>query len=307
MHAQAEAGGARPRVGASAAAIQHHYDLDARFWKLCLDEGLTYSCALWHGPDDDLATAQARKLDYIAGLAHARRAGRVLDVGCGWGSMLERLVGHAAVGYAVGLTLSPAQAHVIRQSGGERREVRLESWAQHEPNRPYDAIVSIGAFEHFARPGLARAERVDGYREFFSRCRSWLAPGGYMGLQTIVKGQERPDRRSIDDNRFIAREIFPDSDTPWLAEIVAASEGLFEVAVARDDGLHYARTCAEWLHRLRSSRDAATAVAGSDAVARHERYFAACVRQFERRHAGLVRISLRRVSASLPRVGIAAP
>src|SRR5438874_3944026 len=96
-------------VGASAGAIQHHYDVGNPFYELWLDPTLTYSCARWE-PGDALEEAQIRKLDLIIGLGGASGKARVLDIGCGWGSCLDRLVRHHRVGEAVGLTMSRSQA-----------------------------------------------------------------------------------------------------------------------------------------------------------------------------------------------------
>src|SRR5258705_13615220 len=95
--------------GASAEAIQHHYDVGNDFYTLWLDETKTYSSALWEDART-LEEAQLRKIDYHIRQARVEGAHRVLDIGCGWGSTLKRLVEHAGVEQAVGITLSNAQA-----------------------------------------------------------------------------------------------------------------------------------------------------------------------------------------------------
>lgn len=112
----------------------------------------------------------------------------------------------------------------------------MESWSEHVARDPYDAIVSIGAFEHFAKPDITREGRVEGYREFFARCHSWLKPGGWMSLQTITYGLS--NRRS---DAFPLRRIFPESDLPRLGEIADAAEGWLELVSVRNDRLHYPR------------------------------------------------------------------
>ena len=99
----------KPRIGASSEAIRRHYDLNDEFFQLWLDPEMIYSCALFDGTSD-LAAAQLLKLDHHIEAAGARGASRVLDFGCGWGRLLNRLVGHAGARNAVGLTLSPSQA-----------------------------------------------------------------------------------------------------------------------------------------------------------------------------------------------------
>ncbi len=287
--------------GASAAAIQSHYDRGNDFYALWLDETRSYSCALWAGPDDTLRAAQERKLDHLATGARATGAGRVLDVGCGWGGMLRRLVEHHDVAEVVGLTLANEQAAYVRTFADDRYDVRVENWADHVPvprdgAAPYDAVVSIGAFEHFADYGMTRQARIDAYRRFFGSCHEWLPPGGRLALQTNVKGNNtRLDRRTVKDLLFIVDHIFPESELPWTSEILEASERRFDVVTARNDADHYARTCQEWLDRLVADRVAAVGMVGEERVADYERYLRASVDGFRNRHLGLVRIVFERV------------
>jgi cyclopropane-fatty-acyl-phospholipid synthase len=274
--------------GASSAAIRHHYDVGNPFYRLFLDESLTYSAALFDGCDD-LEAAQRAKLDFHIAAAHATRASRVLDIGCGWGAMARRLVEQHGVGQVVGLTLAEEQAAWIGERPGI--SVRVESWSDHVPERPYDAIISVGAFEHFARHEASEVEKLAGYRAFFERCHSWLRPGGWMSLQTIAYG----NARRSDFSRFFATEVFPESDLPRLQEIAAASDLLFEVVSVRNDRAHYERTCVEWRRRLRARRAEAVALVGEPIVQRYDRFFQLLAIGFHTGSMGLFRIALRRI------------
>src|ERR1700750_415005 len=88
-----------PKRGGSEAAIQHHYDVSNAFYALWLDETMTYSCALWNEDDGpgDLADAQRRKLDFHLDAAGAARGRRLLDIGCGWGSLMDRALNHTPI------------------------------------------------------------------------------------------------------------------------------------------------------------------------------------------------------------------
>jgi cyclopropane-fatty-acyl-phospholipid synthase len=282
--------------GASAAAIQHHYDVGNDFYALWLDSTRSYSCALWDGADDTLLAAQERKLDYLARAAGAPGTGRVLDVGCGWGGMLRRLVERHGVRHVTGLTLSDAQAAYVSGWADDRYDVLVRNWIDHRPERTYDAIISIGAFEHFADMGLSRAGRIAAYREFFERCAEWLPPGGRLALQTNVKGNNvRMDRKTVRDLLFIIDRIFPESELPWPSEILEAAERLFDVLTIRNDPDDYARTCREWRDGLLAHRDQAERLVGAEVVADYERYLGAAVEAFARRHLGLLRIVFERV------------
>lgn len=280
--------------GASAEAIQHHYDVSDDFYALWLDDSMTYSCGLWDD-EDDLAAAQARKIDYLVSLSGAHAQERVLDIGCGWGSTMRRLVNHHAVDHVTGLTLSEAQARRVQSLGDARIDVRVQDWADFVPDAPYDAAVSIGAMEHFVKFGWERAKKVAAYRRFFEKCHEVLKPGAGLALQTIGKGNLVLDEQGLKDTLFIAQHIFPESDPPKLAEVVHAAEKLFEVRAVVNHREHYARTCAAWLEKLQANRDAAVALTSPEKVEIYETYLRASIRQFEIGHANLYRFSLVRL------------
>ncbi|MGH3563445.1 MAG: class I SAM-dependent methyltransferase, partial [Mycobacterium sp.] len=281
--------------GASPDSIQHHYDLSNKFYSLWLDESMTYSCALWQNEADDLATAQMRKIDYFASESGAGGQQRVLDIGCGWGSVMQRLVAVHGVQHVTGLTLSAAQAHLIENLDDRRLEVRLQDWGDFVPDAPYDAAISIGAMEHFVKFGWERSKKVATYRRFFEKCHDLLKPGAGMALQTIGKGNVPLDEQGLSETIFIAQHIFPESDPPRLAEILHATEKLFEVKSVVNHREHYTHTCSAWLERLRSNWAEAVKVTGPEKVEIYQRYLEASIRQFQLGHANLYRISLSRV------------
>ena len=136
------------------AAISHHYDVSNDFYRLVLGPSMTYSCAVFSSPEDSLEQAQANKHDLICRKLGLQPGMRLLDVGCGWGAMVM----HAAANYgveAVGVTISSEQAALARQRVEEagladRVEIRLEDYRD-VTDGPYDAISSIGMFEHVGR------------------------------------------------------------------------------------------------------------------------------------------------------------
>ncbi|OLT20847.1 cyclopropane-fatty-acyl-phospholipid synthase [Actinomadura sp. CNU-125] len=261
------------RSAGAAEAIRHHYDAGNDFFALWLDPSMTYSGALRQESDrddgdDTLEAAQERKLRFHLAAVRADRAQRLLDIGCGWGSTLERFAALPGARHAVGLTLSDAQAEYIRSRAPRGVEVRIQDWKDYAPSARFDAIISIGAFEHFARPEDTPADKIELYRDFFTRCRSWLADGGTMSLQTIAYGNMRRESAS----RFFQQEIFPDADLPRLTEVTAALDGVFEIQSMRNDRLDYAWTCEQWARRLRWRRSDAVRLVGPEVVARYERY-----------------------------------
>lgn len=282
------------RSAEAAAAIRHHYDVGNEFYRLWLDDSLSYSCAMPDGADDTLEAAQERKLRYHLDAVRADEASNVLDIGCGWGAILQRLAQKHGVARSTGLTLSDEQAAYVQARDLPGVEVRTENWTHYEPDTRFDGIISIGAFEHFATPDDSPAEKVGVYRDFFTRCRDWLTGDGALSLQTIAYANMSRE----DASQFMQQEIFPNADLPTLAEITAAADGVFEVRTVRNDRLDYAWTCEQWARRLRDRRDEAVSVAGEDVLARYERYLKLSALGFRMGKICLLRIVLQPYKSS---------
>ena len=239
-------------MGTSPRAIMHHYDLSDDFFRIWLGPEMVYSCGWWDAADGRdalaLARAQRRKLDFFAdrlGVA----GGRVLDVGCGWGALLDRFARVHGMASGVGLTLSPAQADYAARRLAPQISYSVQNWVDHEPGQLYDAITCIEATEHFASDTLSPDEKVEVYRAFFERAASWLQPGGRMGLQLICLDNvshagSRAGRGPFSD--LILRDIFPESMPASLSELVLGWETHFELAEFLDHPSHYQRTFRAW-------------------------------------------------------------
>jgi cyclopropane-fatty-acyl-phospholipid synthase len=280
--------GGNPTAGASQQAIEAHYDVGRDFYRLWLDERMVYSCGLWPAEiDDDLEAAQLAKLAWHATSAGAGPGQRVLDVGCGWGAMMRHLLDERGVGQVTGLTLSSDQADAVGTANG--MEARLEDWRDHAPTAPYDAIISIGAFEHFARQELTTAERRATYRDFFERCAAWLAPAGRLSLQTIA--YEDFDSEGGPVSSFFTDEIFPESSLPHLADVVEAAEPAFRLLAFRNDGPQYEATLRLWQRRLEANREAALQIVDRSVYRRYVRYLRASRAMFDRRITTLYRFT----------------
>jgi cyclopropane-fatty-acyl-phospholipid synthase len=278
-----------PYAGASKASIQRHYDVGNEFWSLWLDPMMVYSGAMWAGEDDTLAQAQMRKLDYFIEGTGAPGSDLVLDVGCGWGGALRRLVDVHGVKRVVGLTLSEAQREWVEGIQHPQISVRVENWADHLADDSYDAIISLGAFEHFADIDQSREEKVEAYRRFFNFCRQVLVPGGRLGLQAIAKGRANMTREGIEDARFIWENVFNQTDVPWISDVIRASERTFELTSVRNDPTDYVRTAGAWAAALERNRELALAAANEETYEVFARFLEALGRSFETGHVGLTR------------------
>ncbi|MFC5722015.1 class I SAM-dependent methyltransferase [Streptomyces gamaensis] len=287
------------RAGATAADIQAHYDVGKEFYGLWLDPDLTYSCALWDGITGDpartdlLLKAQHAKLRYHLSQAGITANDRLLDIGCGWGSLLRTAAEETGVRHAVGLTLSTDQHAHACSLGLPGVDIRIQDWRDHEPDTTYDGIVSIGAFEHFTHVDMSRDERITAYHAFFARCAAWLPPLGRLSLQTIAL----TDGHDLDGPvpAFFAREIFPGSALPRLSDITTACEPYFAITALREDSADYVRTLRAWSTRLLQARDKAESLVGPDTYRRYRTYLRASEIVFTRRASTLYRITLRRL------------
>ena len=278
-------------VGSGPASIKFHYDQGDEFFALWLGSTMTYSGAMWECAEDDLRTAQLRKLDYVAGQARAAGARRVLDIGCGWGSTLRRLVDAHAVQRAIGITLSEAQVAYVNAERDPRVEARLQDWRTFEPEEPFDAIVSLGTIEHFVSISASEEVRAQTYREFFERCHSWLTRGGRLVLQTMAQGHAPLDRRAWRDIRVILTKIYPNAGPPSLRELVAGCDGRFEIVSLRNDRIDYTRTLMSWHRNLRANRECAVKLVGEEVVDIHERFLTGLSRYFMLGQMELLRMS----------------
>ncbi|MEN8130189.1 MAG: cyclopropane-fatty-acyl-phospholipid synthase family protein [Pseudomonadota bacterium] len=277
-------------VGASEEAIQAHYDVDNDFYKLWLDETMTYSAALFASDDDqDLTQAQYRKLDFHLDNVCTKAGDTLLDIGCGWGALGKRAANKYSA-KTVGLTLSHSQYEWIEADTLNKMDVFLEGWEQHNPEGLYDGIVSIGAFEHFARHGCTRSEKIANYTQFFEKCWGIQKKDGYMSLQTIVYENYDEDN----PNMFVT-EIFPESDLPRLSDVLLAAEHKYELVTISNDRLHYKKTLQKWYRNFINNKDKIIAKYGEDLYDKYLKYLGIFIFGFGAGTVNLSRLRFKRI------------
>jgi cyclopropane-fatty-acyl-phospholipid synthase len=239
-------------------AVTHHYDVGNEFYRFVLGPTMTYSCARFTHEGASLDEAQNAKHELVCqklGLGDGRRSAvRLLDVGCGWGSMAM----HAAAEHGasvVGITLSPAQAELAQQrvadAGlGSQVEIRIQDYRDLR-GETFDAIASIGMFEHVG------ARRMPEYFETLARL---LRPGGRLLNHAISSvGGSKLSGRS-----FVGRYVFPDGELIDVADVVRAMERVgLEVRDVESLREHYSSTLRAWVHNLDDSWDRAVALVGA--------------------------------------------
>jgi cyclopropane-fatty-acyl-phospholipid synthase len=227
--------------------IAYHYDLGNEFYRLWLDESMTYSAALYDRADDTLELAQQRKRERIVALLDPGKGEKILEIGCGWGALAARLGEQGAD--VVGLTLSREQfayaTELARQNGLSSR-LNFELSDYRDTKGTFDKIVSVEMLE-------AVGEQY--WPAFFGALRQRLKAGGRAVLQAITIDEDRFDayRRSPD---FIQRYIFPGGMLPTKSIMASQAEqaGL-KLVSAEHFGQSYALTLAEWRQRFWRARD----------------------------------------------------
>jgi cyclopropane-fatty-acyl-phospholipid synthase len=235
------------------------YSLIDRIFRLSLGELADFSGAKYDGDFSmSLEEAQRRKHEYVAEQIGIRPGRRVLDLGCGWGPLLDFIRSQGGTG--VGVTLSSAQAAACQRHGldvqlHDARRVTRDSFGA------FDAVASLGAFEHFCSPEEHRAGRQDQiYRGLFARIASLLPSNGRLFLQTMVFGRNMIPLDRIDINAprdsdawylaLLGRQ-FPGSFLPYgRDQIIRSARPHFRLVASSSGRLDYIETIHEWRKRF---------------------------------------------------------
>jgi cyclopropane-fatty-acyl-phospholipid synthase len=251
---EARLAGSRHSLRRDRRAISHHYDVGNDFYRLVLGESMVYSCAYWRSSDENytLADAQRDKLELICRKLGLKPGMRLLDVGCGWGSLAI----HAAREHGVdvlGLTISQEQADLARKRVAEAGltghvEVRLQDYREVDDG-PFDAISSVGMAEHVG---------ASEYAEYAAILFRQLRRGGRLLNHQISERVPAPARRPVRARptapSFIQAYVFPDGELAPLGTTVNLLEAAgFEVRDVESLREHYARTLRAWVANLEAN------------------------------------------------------
>jgi cyclopropane-fatty-acyl-phospholipid synthase len=260
--------------------IRFHYDRSNDFYRLFLDRHMVYSCAYFRTPDATLEQAQMAKLDHICRKLDLQAGERFLDIGCGWGALVE----HAAECYgaeATGCTVSRAQyEHAFAHAHGQ---VRILEQDYRDISGRFDKIASIGMFEHVGRRHAP---------EYFRKIVKLLAPGGLLLNHAIARPQGVGDDAA---SLFVRRRIFPGGELIHLADVIRKAEDAgLEVLDVENLRPHYARTCRLWEQRLAAHRNRAIELVDEPAFRTWRIWLAAASVSFEEGFSSIYQVLLGR-------------
>ncbi|WP_328593184.1 cyclopropane-fatty-acyl-phospholipid synthase family protein [Lentzea tibetensis] len=269
-------------------AISHHYDLSNAFYQLVLDPSMAYSCAYFTDEDESLEQAQRNKLDLVCRKLDLRSGKRLLDVGCGWGSMII----HAAKYYGVratGVTISAQQrehiAQRIEREGLQGQvEVRLQDYREIAGDG-FDAISTIEMGEHVGE---------ENYPTYASTLHRLLRPGGRLLLQQMSRGANHPGGGAFIES-YVAPDMHMRPVSRTMSHLESAGLEIRDVHALRE---HYVWTVRAWAETLERRWDDVVALVGEGQARVWRLYLAGGALTFEEGRMGVDQILAVRVTES---------
>ncbi len=278
--------------------VAYHYDVSNAFYKLFLDPEMVYTCAYFTEWHDDIAKAQADKLDMICRKLRLTPGDKMLDIGCGWGALICHAAQHFGV-EATGVTLAGEQAafaeEKIKRLGlQDRVKIVYQDYTLMEGQ--FDKISSIGMFEQVG---------IQNHPTYFQTVNRLLKPGGlylHHSIHRRAKKRDKDFKKLKPEYRALIRYIFPGGELDHLGMSVANLERFgFEVHDVEAWREHYQRTCRLWFDRLNANRDQAVKEVGEEKTRMWLLYLAGCSLAFGRNAVGICQtLSSKRVRGPAP-------
>ncbi len=267
--------------------VEKHYDIGNELYEAMLDKRMTYTCGYWKN-SNNLDSAQEAKLDLICKKLGLKKGDRLLDIGCGWGSLMI----YAAEKYGVicdGLTLSREQKKYGEKIVQKKRldvSFILKDYREFKPTKKYDHIASIGMFEHVG---------LENYQEFFECSSSLLSDNGIFLLHTIGS-----QISTLDTDKWINKYIFPNGKIPSMSQISNNIEHIFNIEDIHNFGPDYDTTLCAWFKKFDSAYRRKEIILTKENYRKWKYYLLSCAGAFRSRKLNLWQIVLTKPGRILP-------
>ncbi|MDR5834745.1 cyclopropane-fatty-acyl-phospholipid synthase family protein [Caballeronia sp. LZ034LL] len=273
-------------------AIQYHYDVSNEFYQLWLDKNMVYSCAYFENGDEDIDTAQLKKIDHILTKIQVQPGHTLLDIGCGWGALVIRAAQKFGA-KCVGVTLSENQFKLaterVKAAGLEDKiEIRLQDYRD-IPGQ-FDRITSVGMFEHVGRKNLPA---------YFAKIRELLVDDGVAMNHGITSSDADSGETSFGGGEFIDKYVFPDGELPHISlALQTMQEGGLEALDVESLRRHYAHTLDVWADRFEANAEEAKKLVDDEHFRIWRVYLAGCAYAFENDDVSIYQVICRKAGRS---------
>ena len=273
-------------------AIQYHYDVSNEFYRYWLDENMVYSCAYFENGDEDLGTAQLKKIDHILTKIQLQPGQRLLDIGCGWGALVLRAASKFGA-TCLGVTLSQNQFDLaterVKAAGlADKIEIRLQDYRDIEGQ--FDRITSVGMFEHVGRKNLPT---------YFTKMRELLADDGVAMNHGITSSDYDSGETALGGGEFIDRYVFPDGELPHISlALEAMQRGGLEAIDIESLRRHYAHTLEIWTENFEAHAEKLKTLVEDEKFRIWRVYLAGCAYAFEHDDVSIYQVVCRKAGRS---------
>jgi cyclopropane-fatty-acyl-phospholipid synthase len=267
-----------------AESIRYHYDVSNEFYQQFLDPAMVYSCAYFENGDEDLATAQQKKIDHILTKLRVQPGHTLLDIGCGWGALVIRAAQRFGA-RCVGITLSENQHALaverVKAAGlADRIDIRLQDYR--DVRGTFDRITSVGMFEHVGIRHLP---------EYFAIISRLLAEDGVAMNHGITSTDPDNGETPYGGGEFIQKYVFPHGELAHIGEVLKAmQQGNLEAYDVENLRRHYARTLAIWTENFEAKTERVKELAGEKRFRIWHVYLAGCSYAFDQDWISLYQI-----------------